>query len=37
MLNLLKRLRKGYSLTYMLISHNFSIIDYHRVSGRRLR
>jgi hypothetical protein len=31
MLNLLKRLRKG------LISNNFSIIDYHGVSGRRLR
>ena len=27
-LNLLKRLQKEYSLTYMLISHDFSIIDY---------
>jgi len=27
-LNLLKRLQKDYSLTYMLISHDFSIIDY---------
>jgi oligopeptide/dipeptide ABC transporter ATP-binding protein len=27
-LNLLKRLQKEYNLTYLLISHNFSIIDY---------